>query len=182
MALVTGGGSGICFEVTRQLLQHGARGAVICGRRASFLERAAAILSQDTGADVRFKVCDVRNPDQCQAAVDFVEETFGKLDILVNGAAGNFLAQAKDLSPRGFATVMAIDAQGTFNMCRASHRLLSQSRDSVVSDFIIFMMIVALQSIPLKVIFLIARLSTYRQHSNTEQLGGRLMHPQPNRQ
>lgn len=140
IALVTGGGSGICFEITRQLLLHGCKGAVICGRRASFLERSCAILSEQTKADVRFKVCDVRNADQCQQAVNFVQEAFGKLDILVNGAAGNFLAQAKDLSPRGFATVMAIDALGTFNMCRAAHSLLSQSKESVVCshDILLF--------------------------------------------
>ena len=127
MALITGGGSGICFEVTRQLLLHGCRGAVICGRRANFLEKATATLRRETGKEVEYKVCDVRNPDMCQAAVDFTARRFGQLDILINGAAGNFLAQAKDLSSKGFATVMSIDTLGTFNMCRAAYSLLSKS-------------------------------------------------------
>jgi peroxisomal 2,4-dienoyl-CoA reductase len=51
--------------------------------------------------------------------VDYAISQFGKVDILVNGAAGNFLAEAKSLTPRGFKTVMDIDAQGTFNMSHA---------------------------------------------------------------
>ena len=132
VALVTGGGSGICFEVTRQLLLHGCQGAVICGRREAFLERSAKILQQDTGKKVGWKVCDVRKADNCVAAVAHAKQLFGRLDIVVNGAAGNFLAQAKDLSPKGFETVMSIDCQGTFNMSHAAYPLLSLSGDAIV--------------------------------------------------
>lgn len=59
-------------------------------------------------------------------------ETFGKLDILVNCAAGNFLAPASRLSPKGFKTVMDIDAVGTFNMCRASFSALSNGPTPVI--------------------------------------------------
>jgi 2,4-dienoyl-CoA reductase [(3E)-enoyl-CoA-producing], peroxisomal len=128
VALVTGGGSGICFEVTKQLLLHGATGAVICGRRKNFLERSAALLEQETGKICKFCVCDVRDPQACQNAVQFVIQAFGRLDILVNGAAGNFLAAAKDLKPKGFDTVMGIDALGTFNMCSAAFPALAQPK------------------------------------------------------
>jgi NAD(P)-dependent dehydrogenase (short-subunit alcohol dehydrogenase family) len=101
VALVTGGGSGICFEVTRQLLQHGCSAAVICGRRRPFLERSSMLLREETGKQCDYHVCDVRNSDMCQEAVKFVLQRFGRLDILVNGAAGNFLAEAKDLTPKG---------------------------------------------------------------------------------
>jgi 2,4-dienoyl-CoA reductase [(3E)-enoyl-CoA-producing], peroxisomal len=129
VALVTGGGSGICFEIVRQLLLAGCEGVLICGRRETFLKEAAAILHRETGSKsaVEYQVCDVRNPDSCQDAVDFVGHRFGRLDILVNGAAGNFLAPAAEISPKGFATVMAIDALGTFNMTRAAHGLLSKT-------------------------------------------------------
>ena len=74
-----------------------------------------------------YQVCDVRDPSQCQRAVDYAVEHFGRLDILVNGAAGNFLAEARSLSPKGFATVMQIDAHGTFNMCSAAYPALAKT-------------------------------------------------------
>jgi len=127
VALVTGGGSGICFEVTKQLLAHGAKAAVICGRRQKFLERSASILERETGKICKWKVCDVRNPKACEDAVQYALDNFSRLDILVNGAAGNFLAEAKSLKPKGFATVMSIDALGTFNMSYAAFPALAKS-------------------------------------------------------
>jgi len=132
IALVTGGGSGICFEVTKQLLLHGAAGAVICGRRVKFLERASAILERETGKSCKWKVTDVRDPKACVEAVEFAMQQYGKLDIVVNGAAGNFLAQAKDLSPKGFATVMGIDALGTFNMCNAAFPKMANKGGAII--------------------------------------------------
>ena len=129
---MTGGGSGICFEVTKQLLLHGATGAIICGRREGFLKRSAALLEQETGKRCLYSVCDVRDPASCQRAVDVAMSEFGRLDILVNGAAGNFLAEAKSLTPKGFATVIGIDAQGTFNMCRTCYPVLAKSGDALV--------------------------------------------------
>ena len=120
VALVTGGGSGICFEIVRQLLLHGCAGAVICGRREAFLIRASQSLSLDSGKTCMYKVCDVRDAGACVDAVKYALEKFGRLDILVNGAAGNFLAEASALKPKGFKTVMEIDTQGTFNMCHAA--------------------------------------------------------------
>lgn len=124
-ALVTGGGSGICFEVTKQLLIHGCAAVVICGRREPFLRNAAHSLNSllPKGQERCFyAVCDVRDPDQCDKAVQYaVKKTGGRLDILINGAAGNFLATAETLRPKGFKTVMEIDAIGTFHMCRAAH-------------------------------------------------------------
>lgn len=127
VALVTGGGSGICYEVTKQLLKHGAKGAVICGRRETFLERSASILQRETGKICKWKVCDVRDPKACKAAVKYASDMFGRLDIVVNGAAGNFLAEARTLKPKGFATVMSIDALGTFNMSSAAFPALAES-------------------------------------------------------
>ena len=131
VALVTGGGSGIGFEIARQLLEHGCVGVVICGRRASFLERACGMLDT-TNRKARFCVCDVRNSNDCKAAVARCQDIYGRLDILVNGAAGNFLAAAEQLSPKGFATVMAIDTIGTYNMCHSSYELLKENGNGVI--------------------------------------------------
>ena len=127
VALVTGGGSGICFELTKQLLLHGAKGAVICGRRQKFLERSASILERETGKSCKWKVCDVRDPKACEDAVRYTLQVYSRLDILVNGAAGNFLAEARSLKPKGFATVMSIDTLGTFNMCSAAFPALAKT-------------------------------------------------------
>eukprot|EP00934_Nitzschia_sp_Nitz4_P000248 Nitzschia sp. Nitz4//scaffold39_size137210//22497//23372//NITZ4_003187-RA/size137210-processed-gene-0.107-mRNA-1//-1//CDS//3329550347//248//frame0 len=132
VALVTGGGSGICFEVTKQLLAHGAQGAVICGRRKAFLERSSALLQQETGKICKFHVCDVRDEQSCRDVVEYAVQQFGRLDVVVNGAAGNFLAEARALKPKGFATVMGIDALGTFNICHAAYPALSKQEDSLI--------------------------------------------------
>lgn len=136
VVLITGGGSGIGFEVTKQLLAHGAKGAVICGRRQEFLERSASILRKETGKECKWKVTDVRNSTACVDAVEYTIRQFGRLDILVNGAAGNFLAEAKDLSPKGFATVMSIDTLGTFNMCSAAFPSLKHNNHSTDAPII----------------------------------------------
>jgi len=61
---------------------------------------------------------DIRKSEGCAASVKKVVDEFGRIDILVNGAAGNFLASASKLSTNGFRTVMEIDTMGTFNMSR----------------------------------------------------------------
>jgi len=58
---------------------------------------------------------------------------FGRLDILINGAAGNFLCSAADLSSNAFQTVIAIDLLGTFNMSRAAFQALSASKGCIIN-------------------------------------------------
>ena len=131
VALVTGGGSGIGFEIVKQLLRHGCSGIVICGRREKFLQEAVNLLKCETKIERNFKieyhVCDVRNYTACEQVAEFVRSRFGRLDILINGAAGNFLAAASNLSAKGFATVIQIDLLGTFNMTRAMYSLLAET-------------------------------------------------------
>lgn len=79
------------------------------------------------GKTCLYKVCDVRDPAACQAVVEYGMSQFGRVDILVNGAAGNFLAEAKSLTPKGFKTVMDIDTQGTFNMTHAVYPAMTKS-------------------------------------------------------
>lgn len=116
VALVTGGGSGINLGIARALVAHGAKVSLV-GRTQAKLDDACASLAPD-GASARGFSADVRDTDQLQAAIDSTVEAFGGIDILVNGAAGNFLAPAAQLSPNGFRSVMDIDARGTFNASR----------------------------------------------------------------
>jgi len=133
VALVTGGGSGIGYAVTEQLLAHGCDAAVIMGRRLTFLKSSAATLSNDTGKRVLYQACDVRNADACVEAVKYTLAQCGRLDILVNGAAGNFLAEAKNLKPKGFKTVLEIDTIGTYNMCFAAQAALAEWKGCVIN-------------------------------------------------
>lgn len=130
VALVTGGGSGIGQEIALKLAQYGAKVAIM-GRRQAALQETVDILSrQGLAGSVLPVTGDVRKPEDAQRAVDQVVAAFGKLDVLVNSAAGNFLAAADQLSTNAFRTVLDIDSVGTFNMSRASFAALSQSGDA----------------------------------------------------
>jgi len=101
-ALVTGGGSGIGFEIAAQLARHGAQVAIM-GRRREVLDKAVAALRSQGLRAVGFDG-DVRKQEDAARVLAATVEHFGKLDILVNGAAGNFLASPEDLTPKGFRT------------------------------------------------------------------------------
>jgi len=119
VAFVTGGGSGIGRAIVQRFLEHGAD-AVIASRNLERLTLAAAELEAATGRRCIAVQADVREPEQVEAAIAKGLDTFGRLDIVVNNAAGNFLAPAAALSYKGFATVHAIDTLGTFNVTKAA--------------------------------------------------------------
>lgn len=121
VALITGGATGLGLEVARVLGAHGARVA-ICSRKEPNLEAAVAALREE-GIEAVYGVCDVRRLDQVTSVVEQVLETFGRLDIVVNNAAGNFPALVDDLSPNGFKAVVEIDLLGTFNVSKAAYEL-----------------------------------------------------------
>jgi len=115
----TGGGSGICKQITETIMRHGAN-ATIIGRNVERLEKASEELSKATG-----KVCipaqaDVRKPEQLKAAVEKTIAKFGRIDFVVCGAAGNFIAPISGLSENAFKTVIEIDTLGTFNTLKAT--------------------------------------------------------------
>lgn len=131
VALITGGGTGICKGIARAYLAHGAR-VCITSRTREVLEASAEELARETGGDVMFAPADVRAPEQLEGVVEATLARFGRLDTLVNGAAGNFLAPAAALSPKGFRTVVEIDLQGTFNACKAAFAPLAESGQGVI--------------------------------------------------
>jgi peroxisomal 2,4-dienoyl-CoA reductase len=76
---------------------------------------------------------DVRKPADVDAVIAQTVETFGRLDVLVNGAAGNFICLAENLSPNGFGTVVDIDLKGTFNVSRAAFPFLKKQGGAVLN-------------------------------------------------
>ena len=131
VAFVTGGGTGITGGVARALAESGARVALV-SRRMEHLEPAAEAINA-AGGEALALPCDVRNMPEVEAAIAATIERFGQLDIVVNGAAGNFLCPAEELSPNGFGTVVDIDLKGTFNVCRASIAELKKTKGSILN-------------------------------------------------
>lgn len=116
---VTGGGSGIGLGICLAFARLGAKVA-ICGRTESKLAEAADAIKRAGAEEVLYAKADVRNPDDCLAAVNMAGEKWGKIDVFVNNAAGNFMSLAEDVSPNAFSTVIDIDLRGTFHMAKAA--------------------------------------------------------------
>lgn len=116
--LITGGGTGLGKGMAARFLELG--GAVyICGRREEVLKQTAAELTPK--GSIHVVSCDVRNLDAVESMVESIWKD-GPLDILVNNAAGNFIARTEDLSPRAFESVIGIVLMGTLHCTMACGR------------------------------------------------------------
>jgi NAD(P)-dependent dehydrogenase (short-subunit alcohol dehydrogenase family) len=131
VAFVTGGGSGIGAGIAKALARQGAKVALL-GRTAEKLESVAAEIGA-AGGVARVQPADVRQYAAVEGAIAETVGAWGRLDIVVNSAAGNFLAPAAALSANGFRSVVDIDLCGTFNACRAAFEHLAKQGGSIVS-------------------------------------------------
>jgi len=131
VAFVTGGGSGIGAGIARRFAEQGAKVALL-GRTTEKLENVAGAI-REAGGEARCYAADVRQYANVEAAMKEAAEAFGGIDIVVNSAAGNFLAPAATLSANGFRAVIDIDLCGTFNASRAAFEYLSKSRGCILS-------------------------------------------------
>ncbi|HEY7476524.1 MAG TPA: SDR family oxidoreductase [Vicinamibacterales bacterium] len=121
-AIVTGGGTGIGLAIARTLGGHGAR-VVIASRSRQHLDEGLASL-RETGCDALAIPVDVRHPAEVDAMVERTLASSGRIDILINNAAGNFICRAEDLSPNGWNAVIGIVLNGSFYCSRAVGRHL----------------------------------------------------------
>lgn len=135
VALITGGASGIGLEISRQLLLHGCKLAIFA-RRQHMLDKALKeltdelnnynknrnVTNSDAGTVSIITISgDVRLSQDVERAVQLVLSTFGKLNVVINGAAGNFLCPAEELSVNGYRSIMEIDALGTFLVSKTAY-------------------------------------------------------------
>ncbi len=118
-AFISGGTSGINLGIAKRLSAMGAN-VTVFGRDPEKAKRAAEEIMQETGGKALGLAADVR---VFEAVDDIAKETvaaFGKLNIVIAGAAGNFPAPAIDISAKGFKTVVDIDLLGCYNVFRSA--------------------------------------------------------------
>lgn len=116
--LVTGGGTGLGRSMGEYFLKLGAK-LIITSRKLDRLEVAAKEMEAATGGQVLALQGDVRNYEDVERVVETAYEKFGKVDVLVNNAAGNFISPTERLSPGAFESIIGIVLQGSVNFTLA---------------------------------------------------------------
>ncbi|RAV30434.1 SDR family oxidoreductase [Sinomicrobium soli] len=130
--VVTGGGSGLGKAMTRYFLELGAKVA-ITSRNLEKLQNTAGELEQETGGTCLAVPCDVRHYDQVESMLQQVVSAFGKVDVLLNNAAGNFIAPTERLSANAFDTIIDIVLKGSKNCTLAfGKHWIAQKQDNTV--------------------------------------------------
>ena len=134
--LVTGGGSGLGLAMAKKFVAHGAK-VTIAGRTLDRLEKAAReiVTVAREGGEVEVVPADVREPDEVDNLVRHVISRFGKVDSLVNNAAGNFLVTSEDLTPNGFDAVVKTVLHGSVycTLAVGRHLLERKAPGTIVS-------------------------------------------------
>ncbi|MEZ4334866.1 MAG: SDR family oxidoreductase [Myxococcota bacterium] len=130
VAFVTGGGTGIGKQIARVLGRHGAKIA-IASRRREVCEQTATELERE-GIEIHVDRFDVRKPDDVERVVRGILDRFGRLDVLINNAAGNFPALISRISYNGFKSVVDIDLLGTYNCSKAVFELAMRERGGCI--------------------------------------------------
>lgn len=135
--VVTGGGSGLGKAMTKYFLELGAKVA-ITSRDLEKLEKTATELSHETGGTCLAVPCDVRHYDQVENMLQEVLKAFGKVDVLLNNAAGNFISPTERLSANAFDTVIDIVLKGTKNCTLAfgKHWIDTKQSSSTVLNIV----------------------------------------------
>ncbi|NOY50384.1 MAG: SDR family oxidoreductase [Chlorobi bacterium] len=116
--IITGGGSGLGKAMTRYFMQLGAK-VVITSRNTNKLQTTADELIAETTGELMFVTCDVRSYDQVENVLAETLEKYGRIDGLVNNAAGNFISPTERLSTNAFDTIIDIVLKGSKNFTLA---------------------------------------------------------------
>src|SRR6478736_1199555 len=127
VAVVTGGGSGMGRAMAVEFARLGAA-VVVAGRRPEPFAETVAMVER-AGGRAAAQPTDVRVSEQVDALIAAAVERFGRVDVLVNDAAGNFVVKAEDLSPNGWRAVTSIVFDGGFLCVRAAGRQMIAQGD-----------------------------------------------------
>jgi NAD(P)-dependent dehydrogenase (short-subunit alcohol dehydrogenase family) len=125
VGVVTGGGTGIGFGIAELLASLGMH-VVLASRRAEHTDPAAERIRR-AGGRASTATLDVRDPDRVKAVMAQVTQEHGRLDLLVNNAAGNFYVPSESMSPNAWRSVIEIDLFGTFFCAQAALPLMRDS-------------------------------------------------------
>jgi NAD(P)-dependent dehydrogenase (short-subunit alcohol dehydrogenase family) len=128
---VFGGTTGINLGIAKAFARSGAR-LCVASRKQANVDAAVEALRQ-YGSEVQGVTADVRDFEAVGRALAQAHERFGPIDVLVSGAAGNFLAEANDLSSNAFKVVVDIDLNGTFHVMRQAFQYLARPGASVIN-------------------------------------------------
>jgi NAD(P)-dependent dehydrogenase (short-subunit alcohol dehydrogenase family) len=118
--LITGGGTGLGRSMALRFAELGANIFLAARRPAPLEETANEIRAR--GGRAAHATCDVRDFGAVEKMIEAAEKEFGRVDTLVNNAAGNFIARTETLSPNAFGAVVGIVLQGTFHCTLALGR------------------------------------------------------------
>lgn len=131
VAFIAGGSSGINLGIATRFADKGARVMLVSRTEARLANAAQSIV--DRGGTASWAAADVRDPEAVLAALRHCATEFGLIDIVISGAAGNFLAPVTGLSSNGFKTVVDIDLLGTYNVLKHSYEFLRKPGASLIS-------------------------------------------------
>ncbi len=136
VVVVTGGGTGLGRGMAEHCLRLGAK-VCITSRKQDVLDKTAAEMMAN-GGEVLPVVCDVRDAAQVDALRDAVLARFGRVDALINNAAGNFISPTERLSSKAFQTIIDIVLMGTVNCTLAfgKHWIANGERDRAVLNVV----------------------------------------------
>ncbi len=135
--LITGGGTGLGRSMAKYCLELGAD-ICITSRKMDVLEKTAKELEAETGGKVYPFACDIRRADEVDAMVAATVAHYGKVDGLINNAAGNFISPTERLSSKAFETIIGIVLMGTVNCTLAlgKHWINQKERDKVILNIV----------------------------------------------
>jgi NAD(P)-dependent dehydrogenase (short-subunit alcohol dehydrogenase family) len=133
--IITGGGTGLGKSMATRFGELGAN-LVLTSRRQEVLDEAASDINDKTGAEILTVSTDIRHSDQVTEMVKKAMDKFGKIDCLLNNAAGNFISPTENLSENAFRTIIDIVLVGTFNCTQAAGKAMRDSGGGVILNIV----------------------------------------------